>query len=209
MNRNRNAFTLIELLVVIAIIAILAAILFPVFAQARDKARQTACLSNLSQMGKAWLMYAQDYDETCAPCDMWGGEIPRITFQYILMPYVKNADIFNCPSNVKAKPYVGQPSTKDGATHYNQNFALGYCNPAPGKDNFVVTLAEIKSVSTTPLHWDSGKTGTAAGYWNDGYLSALHSGSFNFSFADGHAQAMRKSYNLANISPCPNVSPCD
>ena len=63
----KKAFTLIELLVVIAIIAILAAILFPVFAQARAKARQTADLSNLKQLALGWLMYAQDYDETVLP----------------------------------------------------------------------------------------------------------------------------------------------
>src|ERR687883_602422 len=63
-SRRRDAFTLIELLVVIAIIAILAAILFPVFAQARAKARQTACLSNLKQIGTGLMMYTQDYDET-------------------------------------------------------------------------------------------------------------------------------------------------
>ncbi len=62
--RSRAGFTLIELLVVIAIIAVLAAILFPVFAQAREKARQTACLSNLKQMGTAVMMYSLDYDET-------------------------------------------------------------------------------------------------------------------------------------------------
>jgi prepilin-type N-terminal cleavage/methylation domain-containing protein len=62
--RRRSAFTLIELLVVIAIIAILAAILFPVFAQAREKARQAACLSNLKQIGTGVMMYVQDYDET-------------------------------------------------------------------------------------------------------------------------------------------------
>src|SRR5207302_1979729 len=62
--RRRRAFTLIELLVVIAIIAILAAILFPVFAQAREKARQSSCLSNMKQVGTALMMYAQDYDET-------------------------------------------------------------------------------------------------------------------------------------------------
>ena len=68
MNRNRG-FTLIELLVVIAIIAILAAILFPVFAQAREKARSATCQSNLRQMGLAWHMYFQDYDETTMPAD--------------------------------------------------------------------------------------------------------------------------------------------
>ena len=63
-HRQREGFTLIELLVVIAIIAILAAILFPVFAQAREKARQTSCTSNLKQQGTAMMMYAQDYDES-------------------------------------------------------------------------------------------------------------------------------------------------
>ena len=65
--KSRNAFTLIELLVVIAIIAILAAILFPVFAQAREKARQATCQSNMKQIVLGWLMYGQDYDEICAP----------------------------------------------------------------------------------------------------------------------------------------------
>src|SRR5213594_3906966 len=101
--RNQwSGFTLIELLVVIAIIAILAAILFPVFAQARDKARAASCLSNLKQMGVSWMMYAQDYDETypaSQPGNVWdscpqmkdraafGGWIGNL-----LMPYTKNKD---------------------------------------------------------------------------------------------------------------------
>src|SRR5258708_6582096 len=89
---KRNAFTLIELLVVIAIIAILAAILFPVFAQARAKARQTTCLSNLKQIGLGSMMYAQDYDEAffCgwnwgAPVEATGTQVWRVT----ILPYVK------------------------------------------------------------------------------------------------------------------------
>jgi prepilin-type N-terminal cleavage/methylation domain-containing protein/prepilin-type processing-associated H-X9-DG protein len=132
MNRTRinKGFTLIELLVVIAIIAILAAILFPVFAQARAKARQISCLSNMNQIGKATMMYVQDYDEQFYPhrfncpgpgasavCTQYqdgsgnilpqakilgGGALERYYWVYILQPYVKNYDVFKCPSNTNA-----------------------------------------------------------------------------------------------------------
>jgi prepilin-type N-terminal cleavage/methylation domain-containing protein/prepilin-type processing-associated H-X9-DG protein len=99
---RRNAFTLIELLVVIAIIAILAAILFPVFAQARDKARQTSDLSNLKQIGLAIQMYAQDYDETMAPAEGWRPEVQAdpgqfVTWMALVLPYTKNHQIFRSP----------------------------------------------------------------------------------------------------------------
>ena len=93
---HKRGFTLIELLVVIAIIAILAAILFPVFARAREKARQTSCLSNLKQLGLAWTMYAQDYDEQF-PFDAYIGN-PHPMLCTGLYPYVKNRNIFYCPS---------------------------------------------------------------------------------------------------------------
>jgi prepilin-type N-terminal cleavage/methylation domain-containing protein/prepilin-type processing-associated H-X9-DG protein len=94
----RRGFTLIELLVVIAIIAILAAILFPVFARAREKARQTSCLSNIKQLGLGALMYAQDYDEFLPRTR--GGGPPYIGpyWQQVIEPYVKNRQIFTCPS---------------------------------------------------------------------------------------------------------------
>ncbi len=94
--RPHEAFTLIELLVVIAIIAILAAILFPVFAQAREKARQATCLSNLKQMGNGMTMYAQDYDETfpLAIQRNWS-----TSWAITAQPYIKSYDVFRCPSD--------------------------------------------------------------------------------------------------------------
>ena len=103
LKRNERGFTLIELLVVIAIIAILAAILFPVFSRARENARKTACLSNGKQIGTALMMYLQDWDETfpfwVVPCrpggfQQSGGLFPTEQLQ----PYMKNWDVWRCPS---------------------------------------------------------------------------------------------------------------
>jgi prepilin-type N-terminal cleavage/methylation domain-containing protein/prepilin-type processing-associated H-X9-DG protein len=106
LRRSRSGFTLIELLVVIAIIAILAAILFPVFAQARSKARQTACLSNTKQLGNALMMYSQDYDETFPMFSYLNMDSNIYT---IVNPYSKNQDIWLCPSmsDVKGEVQAG------------------------------------------------------------------------------------------------------
>src|SRR5438477_7166827 len=118
MVRRTNAFTLIELLVVIAIIAILAAILFPVFAQAREMARKTSCLSNIKQITLASLMYTQDYDEVLngpalRKCDgvvtpysnYWWGKNWE-TWPELIAPYTKNVQIITCPDRTD-QPFYG------------------------------------------------------------------------------------------------------
>ncbi len=119
---KHRGFTLIELLVVIAIIAILAAILFPVFAQARAKARQTACLSNVKQITLGMMQYVQDYDETYAirwpnPWPAQAPPAPAVGWNWdaLILPYVKNADVYRCPSH-----------TSDASTsNYGYNGNLG------------------------------------------------------------------------------------
>ncbi len=124
---KQKAFTLIELLVVIAIIAILAAILFPVFAQAREKARQTSCLSNLKQIGLAQLMYVQDYDETFVTS--WAKGFPGDA-NFFVQPYMKNVQILLCPSkaiSTSAAEAACGPAAND-------SYGTWYLNPGD-RDN--------------------------------------------------------------------------
>lgn len=103
-----RGFTLIELLVVIAIIAILAAILFPVFARAREAARATACRNNLKQIGTAMMMYVQDYDEQLG--HSWIDSPNNWTWRYYLQPYIKNQNVMKCPSSQYADSYGFYPA---------------------------------------------------------------------------------------------------
>jgi prepilin-type N-terminal cleavage/methylation domain-containing protein/prepilin-type processing-associated H-X9-DG protein len=118
---KRCGFTLIELLVVIAIIAILAAILFPVFAQAREKARQTSCLSNEKQLGTALLMYTQDYDEMYAvgfgSTDWTGTDL----WVQNVQPYIKSVGVFVCPDDSKGGPLQGSIAWEGWGVSYAAN----------------------------------------------------------------------------------------
>lgn len=114
MQRSRSGFTLIELLVVIAIIAILAAILFPVFAQAREKAREAACLSNSRQIGLQVRMYVQDFDETMPIFYAYNSQPPSGTdghrgIELLILPYGRSRELFRCPDD------LGGPAIADAA----------------------------------------------------------------------------------------------
>ncbi|MCS6775107.1 MAG: DUF1559 domain-containing protein [Chloroherpetonaceae bacterium] len=149
--RVRSGFTLIELLVVIAIIAILAAILFPVFAQARESARKASCLSNLRQISTAVFMYAQDYDEI-PPETGWDGPcsspVPDangyyavgdayfsgvFSFPIATAPYIKNWQIFSCPSD----PDKGGFNKTGSFCYEAQLLAVNMPNSFPGMRNVV------------------------------------------------------------------------
>src|SRR6056297_3098043 len=135
----RRGFTLIELLVVIAIIAILAAILFPVFARAREKARQASCLSNMKQISLAQMMYAQDYDETMvvnatsvhnfdAPdgTPITTPDTGAMLWMYLIYPYVNNVQIFTCPSD----NHGWSASSYDAGCGYGKNAYTGNLSKA-------------------------------------------------------------------------------
>lgn len=195
-NRPRAGFTLIELLVVIAIIAILAAILFPVFAQAREKARAISCLSNNKQYALATLMYTQDYDETL-PYAVYN--VPDLfcvaTFYQIVQPYVKNHQITQCPSDaqaIKVADLVGAPCADTPPyTSYVVNFSVLPNGFIPGTS--AVPLAAIPKPSETMMTFD-GNAGLD--FVNNTPLplqlvQGRHNLTFNTNFVDGHAKSIQ------------------
>ncbi|MBC8137266.1 MAG: DUF1559 domain-containing protein [Fibrella sp.] len=173
-NRARRAFTLIELLVVIAIIAILAAILFPVFAQAREKARQSTCLSNEKQLGLAILGYVQDYDETFPPANvpsppsaLAGTTNPRLHWYALVEPYVKGG--YN---RTDASSVVSGSTTTAGKSisvyfcpNYDKPYRAFGVNPSWSyvlNGNYAPPRAQNETAPDIPVEWAEQPIGTLA-----------------------------------------------
>lgn len=228
MRRRTQAFTLIELLVVIAIIAILAAILFPVFATARESARKTSCLSNLKQLGTSVQMYVQDYDERFPMVYGASGPVARAAEYILLYPYMKNVDILRCPS---ASPsdgagwpdsiadFMGVPRAQGRRANYGYNWGVliyagggllerEQVTPAGQSYQEGKALASLVAPANVFVYSDSYDTyrptmGTdwiLDSYRGSSRNGALrHSGQFNVAYADGHAKNLKwVGFNIGN-----------
>ena len=194
---RRRGFTLIELLVVIAIIAILAAILFPVFARAREKARQTSCLNNIKEIVLGARMYSGDYDDMMFG-HIQGTRTPRVTGSLLwpqqVEPYVKNIQIFNCPSNAHSTWNGGY----DSSLGYGMNYWVTYYY-------YYLALTDLKKSAETIWFADCNyyvvyptyylyryPTNTTYGQNGRARLQARHNEGDNFAFVDGHAKWMSR-----------------
>jgi len=208
---SRRGFTLIELLVVIAIIAILAAILFPVFAKAREKARQTSCLSNVKQISLGVLQYVQDYDERTPP----GGNVDMMSHAHpwaSAMPYVKNDQVFACPSDSLrncASLMAGNP------IYWGIEWATFACSYGYGNRSGNTSLGQITLPAETAMMAEmierpyvdyniADVNGVL--YMNPAharYVGALrHNEGMNIGYWDGHAKWARgTNLGIVRISP--------
>jgi prepilin-type N-terminal cleavage/methylation domain-containing protein/prepilin-type processing-associated H-X9-DG protein len=202
---RRQGFTLIELLVVIAIIAILAAILFPVFAKAREKARQSSCLSNTRQLMTGVLAYTQDYDEIL-PTNARGYAGAWVDWPEQISPYVKNTQIFVCPSN-KFNHCTTDPNswammqwnnywpisyafnTWNGGGSAATGPWVGYYSPRGQSLGWVNRPSEIILIgdhnSCYQFYWT---TSNYVDNFNANGSYRIHNGGSNFGFLDGHAK---------------------
>jgi len=205
-DRMKRGFTLIELLVVIAIIAILAAILFPVFAQARESARKTSCLSNVKQIDLAIQMYVNDYDEVL-PTSSTGGMIGEPT--YMAQPYMKNYGILFCPSRSVATSAIGNPNLNCGAKDnpncesklygYGWNTGSGWPSGSTSTDGLVTSyISGVAWTFTTP--GGVVYTGTDK-VWIGKAVAAVVAPAMCFMYADT-SDTPRMSMSLKRLSSC-------
>jgi prepilin-type processing-associated H-X9-DG protein/prepilin-type N-terminal cleavage/methylation domain-containing protein len=213
------AFTLIELLVVIAIIAILAAILFPVFASAREKARQTACLSNLKQIGLAGRMYIDDYDGTFPP-SVEANATGYLLWEQMFYSYNNNASIYNCPDRADLPTLTlsgtqAPNPTIEALYEDNTTYGMNYwVNSYYYKD---ATDAKIVSQASTVWFGEDAPRPSTTGYYEvyppyygavdvptstvygfnvptaPARLTNIHSGGCNILWCDGHAKWVMRS----------------
>ena len=220
----QRGFTLIELLVVIAIIAILAAILFPVFARARENARRASCQSNLKQIALGVFQYMQDYDEQLPFVEMYaksgGGQFANnyIIWADTLGPYLKSTQIFYCPSNStsnapKATPDVavggintsyGAASDRAGGYAFSSNSGNGASNLAQfNNTSETILMADRKDNAQGYGYFVMPSTNTAPVGFCCGYQSNIHLEGGNYSFTDGHVKWMRPEKAIATIDSVP------
>ncbi len=189
----RRGFTLIELLVVIAIIAILAAILFPVFARAREQARRTSCTSNVKQMMLGVLMYVQDYDERLLlgvhPCAVWPGSTalthsyvtPNIAYGHLLDPYCKNTHIFICPSGDEGACWNHTYS-------YNQSLHAASTTNNPGTG---YKIGQFDEPASTWVIQDCSGPAWGTNHSRKGASSDSIMAYQNVGYLDGHAKLLK------------------
>ena len=209
---KRRGFTLIELLVVIAIIAILAAILFPVFARARENARKANCQSNLKQIGLGFSMYAQDYDER-----LFGARVPFEGWTGAIMPYVKNTGVFGCPSWTGTLAAIPRGALCGGCGNWTTVLWGGYTYSntlaSGGCANWVsaIALAGMDKPADRILAYDGvcphgtpvGPYPTAAGNLHvqseDTNPPGRHMEGFNAVFYDGHVKWLKRVDTATNF----------
>lgn len=211
-SKVRAAFTLIELLVVIAIIAILAAILFPVFGRARENARRSSCQSNLKQIGLGLMQYTQDYDERYP--GRYNG-LEAFSWRRVTFPYTKSTQIFSCPSNTlnnddaldsidasltqATLPTVGTPRFKISyaANGYDSMVGRGG-GTALMPNSGGVALAAVADTAQTVAVAESARSFSEAAYATNTNMFTGHLGTVNFLFVDGHVKAIRP---IATVTP--------
>jgi prepilin-type N-terminal cleavage/methylation domain-containing protein/prepilin-type processing-associated H-X9-DG protein len=200
---QRRGFTLIELLVVIAIIAILAAILFPVFARAREKANTASCQSNLKQLGLGMIMYVQDYDQTY-PKNWYVScvAVASPNWKDCIYPYVKSAQLYVCPST-RLQPNTCETTLGRGmgvlAMGYGTNSGrlnssgLGVVpaaqqGPVSSVAEVAKSASEIESVADTIMIFETDCRFSCGFDWANSHLQWIHNDGMNVCFVDGHVK---------------------